>query len=169
MKDGLYLSVDHRPDVSRSILKTHFHGNKNAMVEAYFAQYDAVAQNPRVDIVGHFDLISKFDEVVELFDGDDPFYRDCAMAALEMLLAADKIFEVNTGAMSRGYRTSPYPSEYFLREILARKGRVLVTSDSHAVNTVAHAFDEVEKMLLSLGFQDIWELDDTGFSPRKIG
>ena len=169
VKDGLYLSVDHRPDVSRSILKTHFHGNKNAMVEAYFAQYDAVAQNPRVDIVGHFDLISKFDEVVELFDGDDPFYRDCAMAALEKLLAADKIFEVNTGAMSRGYRTSPYPSEYFLREILARKGRVLVTSDSHAVNTVAHAFDEVEKMLLSLGFQDIWELDDTGFSPRKIG
>ena len=169
VKDGLYLSVDHRPDVSLNTLQTHFHGNKNAMVSAYFSQYDAVAQNPRVDIVGHFDLISKFDEVADLFDGDSPFYRDCAMEALEKLLAADKIFEVNTGAMSRGYRTAPYPSDFFLREILARKGRVLVTSDTHAVNTVAHAFDEVEAMLLSLGFKEIWELTPTGFQPYKIG
>lgn len=168
-KDGEYLSVDHRPDVSLNTLETRFHGSKNAMVEAYFAQYDAVARNPRVDIVGHFDLISKFDEVADLFDGSAPFYRDCAMEALEKLLRADKIFEINTGAMSRGYRTAPYPGDFFLREILARRGRVLVTSDSHAVNTVVHAFDRVEQMLLSLGFKEIWELTPAGFRPYKIG
>lgn len=169
VKDGKYLSIDHKPAVTQDILDAHFHGDKAAMVRAYFAQYDAVAENPRVDIVGHFDLISKFDEVADLFDSTGPAYRDCAMEAMEKLLAADKIFEVNTGAMSRGYRTAPYPSAFLLRELLARKGRVLITSDTHAVGTVTHAFDEVETMLLSLGFQEIWELTPTGFQPRKLG
>ena len=169
IKDGRYLSIDYKPSVSRDILDTHFHGNRDAMSAAYFAQYDTIAQNPRVDIVGHFDLLSKFDEVSGLFDGSVPAYRDAAMAAMEKLLRADKIFEVNTGAMSRGYRTAPYPSEFLLRELHARGGRVLVTSDSHAVGTITHAFDTVEDMLLSIGFKEIWVLGDTGFEPWKIG
>lgn len=166
-KDGQYFSVDHRPDVSLNTLHTQFHGNKNAMLEAYFSQYAAVAQNPRVDIVGHFDLISKFDEVAELFDGDAPFYRDCAMDALETLLAAGKIFEVNTGAMSRGYRTTPYPGTFFLREIFARKGRVLVTSDSHAVNTIDFGFAKTEQLLADIGFREYWTLGPEGFQAKK--
>lgn len=169
VKDGQYLSIDFKPAVNRDILDVHFRGDKDAMAAAYFAQYDAVANNPRVDIVGHFDLLSKFDEVTDLFDGSAPAYRDAAMAAMETLLRADKIFEVNTGAMSRGYRTAPYPSEYLLRELKARGGRVLVTSDSHATDTITYAFDAVEDMLLSIGFKEIWVLGDTGFAPWKIG
>ena len=169
IKDGQYLSIDYKPTVSRDILDTHFHGDRNAMAAAYFAQYDTIARNTRVDIVGHFDLISKFDEVAGLFDASDPAYRDAAMAALEVLTAADKIFEVNTGAMSRGYRTAPYPNEFFLRELKARKSRLLVTSDSHAVGTITHAFDAMEDMLISIGFTEIWILGDNGFAPWKIG
>lgn len=169
IKDGQYLSIDYKPDVTRDILDVHFRGDRDAMAAAYFAQYDAIANNPRVDIVGHFDLLSKFDEVAGLFNSSAPAYRDTAMAAMEKLLRADKIFEVNTGAMSRGYRTEPYPNRFLLRELKTRGGRVLVTSDSHAVNTLTHAFDEVEQMLLSLGFREIWELTPTGFQPRKIG
>jgi len=169
IKDGQYLSIDYKPAVSRDILDTHFHGDKNAMAEAYFAQYEAIAKNPRVDIVGHFDLLSKFDEVSDLFDSGSPVYRNAAMAAMETLLAADKIFEVNTGAMSRGYRTLPYPSKFLLRELHARGGRVLVTSDSHATNTLTHAFDTVEDLLISVGFKEIWVLGNTGFEPWKIG
>ncbi len=169
IKDGQYLSIDYKPDVTRDILDVHFRGDRDAMAAAYFAQYDAIANNPQVDIVGHFDLLSKFDEVAGLFNSSAPAYRDAAMAAMEKLLRADKIFEVNTGAMSRGYRTAPYPSEYLLRELKARGGRVLVTSDSHATDTITHAFDTVEDLLVSIGFKEIWVLGDTGFEPWKIG
>lgn len=169
VQDGQYLSIDYSPEVSLDILHTHFHGSRNAMLEAYFSQYDTVADNPRVDIVGHFDLLRKFDERADLFDGTSPFYRDCAMAAMEKLLRADKIFEVNTGAMSRGWRTAPYPDAFLLRELKARDGRILITSDSHSPDSVAHAFDEVGQMLLSMGFKEIWELTENGFEPRKIG
>lgn len=169
IKDGQYLSIDYKPAVSRDILDVHFRGDRDAMAAAYFAQYEAIAQNPRVDIVGHFDLLSKFDEVTDLFDCNAPAYRDAAMAAMEVLLRADKIFEVNTGAMSRGYRTAPYPNKSLLQELYTRGGRVLVTSDSHATTTITHAFDAVEDMLLSIGFKEIWVLGDKGFEPWKIG
>lgn len=169
LQDGQYLSIDYKPEISRDILDIHFHGDKNAMVEAYFAQYDAVARNPRVDIVGHFDLISKFDEVADLFDGSAPFYLDCAMAAMEQFLKADKIFEVNTGAMSRGYRTAPYPSRFLLRELKARGGRVLISSDSHDPKTVAYGFREMEQLLASIGFDCIWHYTPEGFRPVKLG
>lgn len=169
VKDGQYLSIDYKPTVSRDILDVHFRVDKDAMAAAYFAQYEAIARNPRVAIVGHFDLLSKFDEVANLFDGSAPAYRDAAIAAMETLLRTDKIFEVNTGAMSRGYRTAPYPSDYLLRELKAQGGRVLVTSDSHATTTITHAFDTVEDMLLSIGFKEIWVFSDKGFEPWKIG
>ena len=169
VKDGQYLSIDYKPAVSRDILDVHFRGDRDAMAEAYFAQYDAIAQNPRVDIVGHFDLLSKFDEVADLFDSSAPAYRDAAMAAMESLLHAGKIFEVNTGAMSRGYRTAPYPGEFLLRELKARGGRILVASDSHATSTITHAFDAVEDLLVSIGFREIWVLGENGFAPWKIG
>lgn len=169
IKDGQYLSIDYKPDVTRDILDVHFRGDRDAMAAAYFAQYDSIANNPRVDIVGHFDLLSKFDEVAGLFDSSAPAYRDAAMAAMETLLHADKIFEVNTGAMSRGYRTAPYPSEFLLRELKARGGRILVTSDSHAPNTITHAFDTVEDLLVSIGFKEIWVLSKNGFQPWKLG
>lgn len=169
VKDGQYLSIDYKPAISRDILDVHFRGDRDAMAAAYFAQYDAIAQNPRVDIVGHFDLLSKFDEAAGLFDSSAPAYRDAAMAAMETLLRADKIFEVNTGAMSRGYRTAPYPDKFLLRELKARGGRVLVTSDSHATTTITRAFDTVEDLLVSIGFKEIWVLGENDFVPWKIG
>lgn len=161
-------SVDESPEASLNALERYFHGDGSAMAEAYFAQYESLAKRDFVDIVGHFDLITKFDEKAHIFDETDPRYVDAAMAGMEALLKADKIFEINTGAMSQGWRTSPYPSRRLLRELRARNARVLVTSDSHSAGTVAYAFDDMEALLTDIGFQAVWELTANGFTPRPL-
>lgn len=161
-------SVDASPEASRDALTRYFAGDPAAMAEAYFAQYDALARRDFVDIVGHYDLLTKFDERARIFDDTDPRYIDAAMAGLEALLRADKLFEVNTGAMSRGWRTSPYPSRRLLTELRARNARMLVTSDAHSADAVAFAFDEAEALLRSVGFREIWELTDAGFAPVPL-
>lgn len=161
-------SVDEAPEATRTALDRFFGGDPDAMAEAYFAQYDTLAKQPFVDIAGHYDLLTKFDEKAHIFDETSPRYRDAALAGLEALCRADKIFEVNTGAMSRGWRASPYPSRRLLEELRARNARVLVTSDSHSADTVAFAFGEMEALLTDLGFREIWELTDRGFSPRPL-
>lgn len=165
---GGLVSVDEAPEVTKAALARYFGNDPDAFAAAYFAQYDALAKTEAVDIVGHFDLLTKFDEKHAIFRPDSPRFCDAAMAALESLCRADKIFEVNTGAISRGWRTAPYPSAYFLRELRARNARVCVTSDAHSTDAIACAFPEAEALLCSLGFRETWELTENGFTPVRL-
>jgi histidinol-phosphatase (PHP family) len=161
-------SVDESAAVSRDILTRCFHGDSDAMAEAYFAQYKTIAQTPQVDIVGHFDLLCKFDEPTPLFSGQSARFQEASLAALELLCQADKLFEVNTGAMSRGYRTSPYPAVPLLRALKTHHARLVVTSDAHTAEGIAYAFPQVEELLLGLGFQETWEYTPQGFQSRPL-
>ena len=162
------LTVDESPEATRAAIREHFDSDAAALAQAYFAQVGELAALPFVDIVGHFDLLTKFDEKAGIFDEADPRFREAAMAALERLCRADKIFEVNTGAISRGWRTGPYPSRFLLRELKARNARVLVTGDSHSADAVAFAFSQTEALLAQLGFREIWELTPGGFRPAPL-
>ena len=162
------VSVDESPTVTKMLLDRSFGGDADALAEEFFAQYEIVAEAPFVDIVGHFDLLTKYDEKHFLFDGTSSRYLDAAVAAMELLLRADKLFEVNTGAISRGWRTSPYPSRKLLQELKARDARLVVSADAHSSDAITCAFPETEELLRSLGFRERWELTERGFSPIKL-
>ena len=82
-------------------------------------------------IVGHFDLVTKFIEQGELFDTSHPRYRAAVLRALDCLCRHDVVFEINTGAIARGLRTSPYPEPWIREEIRARGKRFIRNSDCH--------------------------------------
>ena len=75
------------------------------------------------------------------------------MAAMKELLKAEIPFEINTGAISRGYRMEPYPSKILLKELKAMGGMIMINSDSHADNTLLYKFDQAESLALSCGFE----------------
>ena len=166
--DGCFPSVDESPACTGSILERHFSSDADAFAEKYYAQYAAVAEAAFVDIVGHFDLITKFDEKFGFFNSSSRRYTDAAMSALELLVRKDKLFEVNTGAVSRGWRSTPYPSHSLLRELKARGARLVVSSDAHSADAIAFAFDRTEELLRSLGFRERWELTEHGFAPVAL-
>ena len=87
---------------------------------------------------------------------------------MELLLKSGKIIELNTGAMSRGWRSTPYPSKTILRELLQRNARILVSADAHSANSLSFAFLETEKMLKDIGFRERWEFTSDGFSPVPL-
>lgn len=163
-----YLTVDESPEVTLRAITEVFGGDRDALAEAWFAQYETLARCGFVDIVGHFDLLTKFDEQPGIFDALSRRFREAAMDALELLCRADKIFEVNTGAIARGRRSVPYPSGELLRELKARGARVLVTSDAHSADAVACAFPQTEALLRETGFRELWELTGRGFVPVLI-
>ncbi|MBQ6389058.1 MAG: histidinol-phosphatase HisJ family protein [Mogibacterium sp.] len=167
-----------------------FGGEMMPVAELY---YDTVADIVRVtdcDIIGHFDLITKFIEkfalnadgsvvrtdgsipegAAPLLDTSDPCYvnawkkaadrifEDCAARAaagyvnrlerLGILAAGDKpVFEINTGAIARGYRTTPYPAQDQIDYIKSRGGVLILTSDSHSAGNVGYRFEEFEALL----------------------
>lgn len=143
--------VDFRAETTREII-AHYGGDADAMAEAYYAQYDAVAARPEVDIVGHIDLLTKFDEQMGFFTKQSGRYMNAALGAMEKLVRAGKIFEINTGAISRGYRTTPYPDRALLCALREMGGKITISADAHHVSGVACAFDQAEALAKACGF-----------------
>ena len=84
-------------------------------------------------------------------DTSHPRYKQASEKALTKLIEGGLIFEVNTGAISRGYRTTPYPSKDLLLKIRELGGKVIISSDTHSVHTVDAGYDDASLMLKSLG------------------
>lgn len=146
-QDG-YHSVDHAAPEQWQVIQDHFHGDPIAYARAYFETYVACTRRHRPDILGHFDLLTKFGFIPE----NDPAYRDMATEALLACLAVTPVVEVNAGAIARGLRSSPYPAPFLLREIRTHGGRVLLSSDAHSAENIAFWFDEAKSVLHNAGF-----------------
>ena len=128
----------------------------------------SLAEIGEVDIVGHFDLLTKFDEPECIYDVHSARYRDAARFAMERLVNAGKIFEINTGAVSRGYRTTFYPSEDLLRDLFSLGGKICLSSDSHSVKTLGFQRDKAKACAVAAGFNVVWEWNGTDFEPVAL-
>ncbi len=142
-----YLPVDESKAILLDGIRQYFQNDVYALAECYFSTAADLVRKTGADIIGHFDLISKFNEEGALFDETHPRYVKAWQRALNQLLAADCAFEINTGAMARGYRTQPYPNADMRRYIKDRGGRLLLSSDSHSADTLCYAFDAWEAFL----------------------
>lgn len=144
---GEYIPVDESIEILRAAVQKHFDGDVYALCEAYFATVADVVKKTECDIIGHFDLISKFIEKEPLFDVTHPRYATAWKAAVDRLVQYGVPFEINTGAISRGYRTQPYPSEEMREYIREKGGRFDLSSDAHSTDAIACGFEEYEALL----------------------
>ena len=142
MPDGHHVPVDWTAEKLRAGAETYFGGDMVALAEAYYATVARVAEVTKCDIIGHFDLVTKFIEQDPSFDVNDPRYVRAWQQAADTLLRTGKPFEINTGAMSRGYRTEPYPAKEIRDYIRAHGGKLILSSDSHKKETIAYQFEE---------------------------
>lgn len=142
-----------KEEVFRAV-KTYFGGNPYAYCKEYYSLLARHAENPEVDVVGHFDLVEKFNDDGSVFDRSSPEYKKIAVSAMEKLNDAGKIFEINTGAMFRVGRSVPYPSEYLLRALSEMHGRIVFSSDAHSTDAIAFAFDRASALAEKCGFSD---------------
>lgn len=144
-KDGVYLPVDESAALLREAADRHFGGDVYALAELYFDTVSRVVEKTHADIIGHFDLVSKFNEQTPLFDTQNPRYVAAWQAAADRLIAFGKPFEINTGAIFRGYKTVPYPAPEMLEYIAAHGGRFILSSDSHQSDALCFDFARYSK------------------------
>ena len=151
--DGQYYSVDDQPEILQELANVGFGGDYYRLAAAYFRQLAEVQSVTRCDFVGHFDLLTKFNEDGRLFDETDPRYRRPALEALEALCRQGSVLEINTGAISRGYRAKPYPADWLLKAAREFGGAIVISSDAHCTQTLRAAFPEAEALARACGFR----------------
>lgn len=149
-KDGVYLSVDHSLGKLQEALSQHYDNDFDALAKDYFAAVALIPENTKADIIGHVDLVLKFMDQL-LYTPTETFFQYAKEAVLK-LIPYGKPFEINTGAMARGYRTTPYPHKTILKMIFDNGGSILISSDCHDKNDLECGFDLAREMALETGF-----------------
>ena len=162
-----YYSVDSREETVARAVDNEFGGDGLAFAVAYFKAVAEFVSVRRADILGHMDLVRRFN-ARPFFYTDNPEYRRAASAALERAVSAGYFIEASTAPIYKGISDELYPACFLLEQAAELGARVIVGSDAHSVGYLDFAFDRAEKILRKAGFRERWELTPEGFAPVKI-
>ena len=163
-----YVGFDRSAEVVRQVIDTYFDGDGMRYAKTY---YEALAELPsygNFDIIGHFDLISKHSEKTKFFDEESTEYQNYVLQAADALRGKIPLFEVNTGAIARGYRTSPYPTMDIIKQLKKMGFGVCITSDCHDAKQLDCHFAESAELLRVCGFREKFVLTNRGFVPIAL-
>ena len=120
-------------------------GDILSVFEKYYETVSDVVRRTGCDIIGHFDLPTKYLEREPLFDLNEPRYVAAWQKAANVLLQTDAVFEMNSGAVSRGKRDTPYPADDILAYLSKNGGKVLFSGDAHSRDGIGFLFDRMDE------------------------
>lgn len=165
--DG-YVAFDRSAEFVRNVIETEFSGNGMEFAKEYYRQLSTLPEYGNFDIIAHFDIHTKNIEKIPFFDVNSKEYLDSAFGAISALKGKIPFFEVNTGAISRGYRTTPYPSLPILKELKRQGFGAVISSDCHDAKNLKVGFDQARELLIEAGFNEKYVLTKTGFCAAEL-
>ena len=139
--------------IHRRAAAKYFGGDLYALAEEYYRTVGLLPEKTVCDFIGHFDVLTKYYDTDPELDVTHPRYRAAWQAAADRLIEAGLPFEMNTGAMSRGVKKDPYPSEEILSYLGQRGASVILSSDAHAVANIMYAFDRLRSLAETYGLR----------------
>lgn len=160
--------IDYSKDRFDLLLKEGYGNDIHALAKDYFSAMEKQAENDRMQIVGHIDLIAKYNEDESYYRFADPVINGYAKKAIEKLANAGKIFEMNTGAISRGYRKTPYPSFEILKMIKEVNGRILINTDCHNRENLDLGIQTCIDLAKQAGFKTLEMFNGKTFEAKPI-
>lgn len=164
--DGEYFSVDLNPEALDKRIKKNYGGDFDKLAEQYYSLVADVVNKTNCDIIGHFDLISKFFEQYPRPITDR--YRELALNTVRALIPYGKPFEINVGAITRGYRTTPYPADFLLKEINRLGGKIVINGDCHNKLWLGDHLEKAKDFAKQCGFSKRLILTSNGFKSENI-
>ena len=162
------VGFDRSAEEVKRVIDRYFGGDGMAYARRYYEGVASIPTFGSFDILGHYDLVTKHAEKESFFDADSPVYRRYALETLDALKGKIPFFEVNTGAIARGYRTTPYPDPIILKEMKRMGFGAMISSDCHDRRFVDCAYDDARALLLEAGFHEIFILTEKGFVPTAL-
>ncbi len=167
-KDNEVIDFDINADGVKDIIDKFYGGNGMQFAIDYYKELARLPESIVPDIVGHFDIVAKHCEKIPFFDIESKEYKDCALEALHALAPKCRMYEVNVGGIPRGYRLTPYPPKFILKEIKNLGCGVVISSDCHNMDYLDTGFDDALKLIYECGFEEVFVLTKSGFEGRKL-
>ena len=168
---GKYYPIDLSSIDFNNTLRILFNNDSEFMVTTYYKSVVEMIKKFMPTIIGHFDLITKFSDDDNTCRLPEEKYLSIVKSAVDEILdipSYTPIFEVNTGAIARGYKTAPYPSEAILRILHGYNIPVTLSSDAHNSENIGYYFDESIEILKNVGYENVLVMENLAFTPVSI-
>ncbi len=147
LKSDKYLCIDYSRERQIEAVNKHYNGDFYAYIEDYYKTVADLYNKTKCDIIGHFDLITKYNGDGSLFDTNHPRYIAAWKAAADAILKTPAVVEINTGGIARGHVKSPYPSKEIIEYFKVSGKKLIFSSDCHNKDFLLCGYDDVQKHL----------------------
>ncbi len=152
LKNGEYLSVDESVQGFNKLLKEIFNGKIQDFISYYYLLIRQMIREHNPSIIGHLDLVKKFNSNNEYFYEDEKWYINEVYQTLQVIAAVGSVLEINTGGISRGYTKSLYPSTWILEESKRLGIPIILNSDAHSPKFLNAYFDQAIETINRVGY-----------------
>lgn len=159
---GGWTSVDSAAGIQKAVINKWYNGDMNQYAAVYYKLVMEMAELHRPDIVGHFDVVSKFSKP------ENPVYNGYALEAAETVLKYCDLFEINTGAIARGLKSVPYPAPFIMKYLAEHNARFILSSDCHRAPLLDCWFGDAVEYCRSFGIRSLVTLTKDGFTEYGI-
>ena len=112
-----FIGVDRPKEHYDQIIKEYFDGDGMKLAKEYYRQVSEYPKYAKIDILSHFDLVTRNIEKADYFDYNSKEYMSYVKESLETLKKDVNFFEVNTGVIVKGYKKTPYPLLSVIKEM----------------------------------------------------
>lgn len=143
------LSIDNTPEDVVLLCNEFYNGDYYKMCKEYFELEATIWSKFPCSVIGHFDIITKFNNILHFVDEEDPRYLSSAFDAMRVLTEKDIPFELNTRQSNRG---KFFPNKILLQGLHEFGGEIIISSDAHQCAELNHGFDCAVQLAKEVGF-----------------
>ena len=144
--------IDCSEDIIKNLADHFYGGDYYRLAKAYYDLEAQVYDRTKCTFIGHFDLVTRFNDSMHFLDEEDPRYVKPALEAMEYLVTKGVPFEINCGAVNRGRKAELYPNLFLLRKLCEMGGEIVISSDAHQKELLNGAFDIAVERAVACGF-----------------
>lgn len=146
-KDGEYLCIDYSRQAQIDAVNKYYGGDYYAYIEDYYNAVADLYNKLKCDVIGHFDLITKYNSDGSLFDVNHPRYIAAWKKAADAIIKTPAVVEINTGGIARGHVKHPYPSYEIIDYFKSHGKKLIFSSDCHNKDFLLCGYDDVKEYL----------------------
>lgn len=146
---GQRITVDLNKEEFERILKTIFDNKISAFCQSYYQTITALVKLRKFDIIGHLDLIKKFNKDDKYFSEKENWYQKIIDKIIKEIKENQIIVEVSTAGL-RKLVGKIYPSPWIVEKLISNKIPLIFSADAHKASLITDHFPDLNKKFINL-------------------
>lgn len=148
-----FLTIDASPEVFENGVKHLFNNNIKAAVVRYYETIREMLMVDKPDIIGHLDLVKKFNKGNRYFNEQEAWYKDEINKTIEVIRTTNCMVEINTRGFYKNLMSDFYPSNEIIEKCHEFNIPLVINTDTHHFEELAKGRNEVLELLEKLNIK----------------